>query len=298
MPKLLDEVGICFLFAQNYHTSMKYVGPIRKELGIRTVFNILGPLTNPASPKKQLMGVYDSSPGPPMAKVLTALGRQRRPGRLRSDKLDEISASDATLICEFHDGQYQTYEIKPEDFGMVRCTKEDLKGGSPEENAQITRSHSQRRGQRPREMLSSSTPELPSRRGKRQHQGRHRPGRCPDRLPAKPPAEAGSVHRRHQSGVRRPTYVRYTSYHRGTRCPQVAGLQKKEAPLADLKGAGPGHGLPHRLSGLNRRRKRRHAFICEVQEGVSPSKGSSPDFPLYLSIARSTKPPEPPASPC
>ncbi len=137
--KLLDEVGICFLFAQKYHTSMKYVGPIRKELGIRTVFNILGPLTNPASPKKQLMGVYDSSLVEPLAKVLTALGVKDGLVVYGQDKLDEISASDATLICEFHDGQYQTYEIKPEDFGMVRCAKEDLKGGSPEENAQITR---------------------------------------------------------------------------------------------------------------------------------------------------------------
>ena len=75
--KLLDEVGICFLFAQKYHTSMKYVGPIRKELGIRTVFNILGPLTNPASPKKQLMGVYDSSPGGASGKGADRLGASK-----------------------------------------------------------------------------------------------------------------------------------------------------------------------------------------------------------------------------
>lgn len=137
--KLLDEVGICFLFAQKYHTSMKYVGPIRKELGIRTVFNILGPLTNPASPKKQLMGVYDSSLVEPLAKVLTSLGVKDGMVVYGQDKLDEISASGPTLICEFHDGKYQTYEIKPEDFGMVRCAKEDLRGGTAEENAQITR---------------------------------------------------------------------------------------------------------------------------------------------------------------
>ena len=137
--ELLNEVGFCFLFAQKYHTSMKYVGPIRKELGIRTVFNILGPITNPASPKVQLLGVYDESLVKPLAQVLTNLGVERGLVVYGQDKLDEISLSSATTVCEFRNGMYKDYVITPEQFGFERCTKEDLRGGTPEENAQITR---------------------------------------------------------------------------------------------------------------------------------------------------------------
>ncbi|MDD6270161.1 MAG: anthranilate phosphoribosyltransferase [Oscillospiraceae bacterium] len=137
--KLLEEVGFCFFFAQKYHTSMKYVGPIRKELGIRTVFNILGPLTNPASPKRQLLGVYEASLVDPLAQVLMKLGVKKGMVVFGTDKLDEISLSAPTLVAEFKDGWYRKYEIKPEDFGFERCSKEDLKGGNPEENAAITR---------------------------------------------------------------------------------------------------------------------------------------------------------------
>lgn len=137
--KLLEEVGFCFFFAQKYHTSMKYVGPIRKELGIRTVFNILGPLTNPASPKRQLLGVYEASLVDPLAQVLMKLGVRKGMVVFGTDKLDEISLSAPTLVAEFKDGWYRKYEIKPEDFGFERCSKEDLKGGNPEENAAITR---------------------------------------------------------------------------------------------------------------------------------------------------------------
>ena len=137
--QLLEEVGFCFFFAQKYHTSMKYVGPIRKELGIRTVFNILGPLTNPASPKRQLLGVYDASLVDPLAQVLMKLGVRKGMVVFGTDKLDEISLSAPTLIAEFKDGWYRKYEIKPEDFGFERCSKDDLKGGNPEENAAITR---------------------------------------------------------------------------------------------------------------------------------------------------------------
>lgn len=136
--ELLKEVGICFFFAQKYHTSMKYVGSIRKELGIRTVFNILGPLTNPASPGYQLLGVYDRSLVEPLARVLTNLGVKHGMVVYGEDKLDEISLSSPTFICEFHEGEYQTYTIKPEDFGLTTCKKEDLVGGAPEENAAIT----------------------------------------------------------------------------------------------------------------------------------------------------------------
>ncbi|MDE5908853.1 MAG: anthranilate phosphoribosyltransferase [Lachnospiraceae bacterium] len=138
--KLLEKVGICFLFAQKYHTSMKYVGSIRKELGIRTVFNILGPLTNPASPTRQLLGVYDESLVEPLARVLTSLGVRHGMVVYGTDKMDEISASAPTMICEFHESEFKTYTITPEDFGLSSCKKEDLTGGSPAQNAEITRS--------------------------------------------------------------------------------------------------------------------------------------------------------------
>ena len=137
--KLLNEVGMCFFFAQKYHTSMKYVGGIRKELGFRTVFNILGPLTNPALPSMQLLGVYDDYLVEPLAQVLIDLGVQRGMVVYGTDKLDEISLSAPTKVCEIKDGWFKTYEICPEDFGFERCAKQDLKGGTPEDNARITR---------------------------------------------------------------------------------------------------------------------------------------------------------------
>lgn len=136
---LLDSVGFCFFFAQKYHTSMKYVGPIRKELGFRTVFNILGPLTNPARPKHHLLGVYDSVLLEPVAEVLMKLGSQSGMVVYGTDKLDEISLSAPTAVCEYKNGWMKNYRITPEQFGFERCSKDDLKGGTPEENAQITR---------------------------------------------------------------------------------------------------------------------------------------------------------------
>jgi anthranilate phosphoribosyltransferase len=137
--ELLNEVGMCFFFAQKYHTSMKYVGAIRKELGFRTVFNILGPLTNPGRPKYMLLGVYDEYLVQPLAQVLSELGVERGMVVYGQDKLDEISLSSPTTICEIKDGWYKTRVISPEDFGFEKCTKEDLKGGDPSENAEITR---------------------------------------------------------------------------------------------------------------------------------------------------------------
>ncbi|MCR5594169.1 MAG: anthranilate phosphoribosyltransferase [Saccharofermentans sp.] len=136
--ELLNEVGMCFFFAQKYHTSMKYVGAIRKELGFRTVFNILGPLTNPGRPTMQLLGVYDDYLVEPLAQVLVNLGVKRGMVVYGMDKLDEISMSAPTRISEIKDGWYRTFTITPEDFGFERCTKDDLKGGTPEENAKIT----------------------------------------------------------------------------------------------------------------------------------------------------------------
>ncbi len=137
--ELLEEVGMCFFFAQKYHASMKYVGAIRKELGFRTVFNILGPLTNPGSPKMQLLGVYDEYLVEPLAQVLISLGVRRGMVVYGQDKLDEISMSAPTSVCEFKDGWFKTYTVKPEDFGLTRCQKSDLVGGTPAENARITR---------------------------------------------------------------------------------------------------------------------------------------------------------------
>lgn len=137
--ELLKTAGICFLFAQKYHSSMKYVGAIRKELGFRTVFNILGPLTNPASPKFQLLGVYDEYLVNPLAQVLANLGIKRGMVVYGQDKLDEISLSSPTSVCEIRDGWFKSYVISPEDFGLERCEKSDLKGGTPSENAQTVR---------------------------------------------------------------------------------------------------------------------------------------------------------------
>lgn len=137
--ELLGEAGMCFFFAQKYHTSMKYVGAIRKELGFRTVFNILGPLTNPGSPSLQLLGVYDDYLVEPLAQVLINLGVRRGMVVYGQDKLDEISMSAPTSVCEIKDGWFKSYVITPEEFGFSRCAREDLAGGTPQENAAITR---------------------------------------------------------------------------------------------------------------------------------------------------------------
>ena len=136
--KLLKEINLCFMFAQKFHGSMKYVGSIRKELGIRTVFNILGPLTNPAHPKYMLLGVYDEYLLTPLAQVMMDLGVRRGMVIHGQDCLDEISMSAPTSVCEFKDGWLKNYAIKPEDFGFTPCKKTDIEGGSPEENAQYT----------------------------------------------------------------------------------------------------------------------------------------------------------------
>ena len=136
---LLNNIGICFLFAQNYHIAMKYVAPVRKELGIRTVFNILGPLTNPAGANMELMGVYERELVEPLAKVLMNLGVKNALVVYGNDGLDEISMSAPTTLCEVKNGWLRTYEITPEEFGFKRCAKTDLTGGAPAENAAILR---------------------------------------------------------------------------------------------------------------------------------------------------------------
>ncbi|MDR2662837.1 MAG: anthranilate phosphoribosyltransferase [Treponema sp.] len=137
--ELLKTIGLCFLFAQNYHISMKYVAPVRKELGIRTIFNILGPLVNPAGANMELLGVYSEDLVEPLAQVLRNLGVKSGMVVYGQDGLDEISMSAPTRVCEFSGGNLKTFTITPEDFGFTRCKKEDLTGGVPAENAQITR---------------------------------------------------------------------------------------------------------------------------------------------------------------
>lgn len=137
--RLLSSVGFCFMFAQKYHSSMKYVGSIRRELGIRTVFNILGPLTNPASPSYILLGVYDEYLIEPLARVLMSLGMKRGAVVYGLDKLDEISLGAVTKVCEFKDGWEKVYTLDPRDYGFELCEKDDLLGGSPRENAEITK---------------------------------------------------------------------------------------------------------------------------------------------------------------
>lgn len=137
--ELLEKIGICFLFAQNYHIAMKYVAPVRKELGIRTIFNILGPLANPAGANMEVMGVYDEALVEPLAKVLENLGVKNAMVVYGQDKLDEISSCAPTTVCEVKDGIYSSYVIKPEDFGFERADKSELVGGTPEENACITK---------------------------------------------------------------------------------------------------------------------------------------------------------------
>lgn len=146
--ELLKTINICFLFAQNYHIAMKYVAPVRKELSIRTVFNILGPLSNPAGANMELMGVYDKDLVEPLAQVMMKLGVRRGMVVYGQDSLDEISMSAPTSICEIKDGWFQSYEITPEQFGYTRCSKEELVGGTPQDNPAITRAilHGEDRG--------------------------------------------------------------------------------------------------------------------------------------------------------
>jgi anthranilate phosphoribosyltransferase len=135
--KVLEEIGICFLFAQKYHSAMRFVAPVRKELSIRTIFNILGPLSNPAGAAYQLMGVYDEALVEPLAQVLLNLGVKRGLVVYGLEGLDEISLVGKTKVCEIRDGWVKNYEIDPRDYGFELCKKEDLVGGTPDENAQI-----------------------------------------------------------------------------------------------------------------------------------------------------------------
>lgn len=136
--KLLDEKGLCLLFAQKYHSAMKYVGQVRRELGIHTIFNIIGPLANPAMPKYQLMGVYSEDLVESLAEVLHNLGLKNVMTAYGRDCLDEISLCGETAVCEIFGNEKKVYTVTPEDLGFERCAKSDLVGGTPDENAKIT----------------------------------------------------------------------------------------------------------------------------------------------------------------
>ncbi len=137
--EILAKTNVCFMFAQLYHTSMKYAAPVRKEMGVRTIFNVLGPLANPAGATMQLMGVYDRKLVEPLAQVLSNLGVVRGLAVSGgSEGMDEVTLTGETYVCEIRNGELISYEITPEQFGFARCTLEDLAGGSPEKNAQIT----------------------------------------------------------------------------------------------------------------------------------------------------------------
>lgn len=137
--KILEQINLCFMFAQLYHSSMKYAAPVRKEMGVRTIFNILGPLSNPAGASMQLMGVYDEKLMEPLAQVLINLGVKRGMVIHGCDGLDEATLSAETKVVEILDGVMKYYQIVPEDFGFSRCPRKELTGGDAEENAKITR---------------------------------------------------------------------------------------------------------------------------------------------------------------
>lgn len=135
--QILKDINLCFLFAQKYHPAMRFVGAVRKEMGIRTLFNVLGPLANPAGATMQIFGVYSEELVEPLAHVLRNLGVKRAMVVYGRDSMDEISLSAETNVCEFKNDEFKSYVIKPEDLGLTRCNKEDLVGGTPQENAAI-----------------------------------------------------------------------------------------------------------------------------------------------------------------
>ena len=280
--ELLKEAGMCFFFAQKYHTSMKYVGPIRKELGFRTVFNILGPLTNPASPKTQLLGVYDEYLVAPLAQVLISLGVTRGMVVYGQDKLDEISLSAPTSVCEIKDGWYRAYTIQPEDFGFARCEKADLVGGSPAERRHH-QGHSVRAGEGAQAQCRAAQCRgrpVSGRQG-RDH-GRGREAGRPAHRQRRGGADPGKTHQGEQPpGCRRMTILDQLAAHARQR---VAADQEKHS-LHELKVRCKEAGRAGGERFFQAMKRPGMSFICEVKK-ASPSKGIiAPNFP-YLDIAR------------
>jgi anthranilate phosphoribosyltransferase len=139
VARCVDEVGIGFLYAPLLHTAMKHVMPVRREMAIRTVFNMLGPLTNPASANAQIIGVYSAALTEPLARVLAELGTVRAFVVHGADSLDEISNTGESRVSEVREGMVRSYTVRPEDFGLPRTTIAELMGGDREENARIIR---------------------------------------------------------------------------------------------------------------------------------------------------------------
>ncbi len=135
--QILEKIGMCFMFAPTYHSSMKYAAPVRKEMSVRTIFNILGPLSNPAGANMQLLGVYDENLVEPLAQVLLNLGIKRAMVVHGHDGLDEVTLCDVTTVCEVNEGTLNSFFLAPEQLGLTRCLPEDLTGGAPKENADI-----------------------------------------------------------------------------------------------------------------------------------------------------------------
>ena len=271
--ELLKEAGMCFFFAQKYHTSMKYVGPIRKELGFRTVFNILGPLTNPASPKTQLLGVYDEYLVAPLAQVLISLGVTRGMVVYGQDKLDEISLSAPTSVCEIKDGWYRVLRpSQPEDFGFARCAKEPISmGGSPAENAAITKAilSGQEKGHKRNAVLLNAGAALYLGRQGRDHGRGREAGRAAHRQRTRPLQTLEKLHRGEQPpGGRRMTILDQLAAHARQR---VAADQEKHS-LHELKARCKEAGSAGGERFFQAMKRPGMSFICEVKK-ASPSKG-------------------------
>ncbi|HYG28384.1 MAG TPA: anthranilate phosphoribosyltransferase, partial [Caulobacteraceae bacterium] len=132
--RALDEAGICFMFAPNHHPAMKYVIPVRTELGFRTLFNLLGPLTNPAGAKRQVVGVPSSRFVEPIARALGALGAERA-WTVHGEGMDELTTTGETEVAEWNGESVRLFRVTPEAVGLPRARLSDLTGGSPEENA-------------------------------------------------------------------------------------------------------------------------------------------------------------------
>lgn len=137
--EILSKTNLCFMYAPLYHTSMKFAAPVRKEMGVRTIFNVLGPLSNPAGATMQLMGVYSPKLVRPLAQVLSNLGVTRGLCVCGSDGMDEVTLTGETRLCEIRDGILKSHDIMPEQFGFKRCSLQELSGGTPSENAEIIR---------------------------------------------------------------------------------------------------------------------------------------------------------------
>ncbi|MCO1603323.1 anthranilate phosphoribosyltransferase [Desulfosporosinus nitroreducens] len=135
--QILRKIGLCFMFAPTYHASMKYAAPVRRELAVRTIFNILGPLANPAGANTQLLGVYDENLVEPLARVLSNLGVRRAMVVHGHDGLDEVTLCSTTTVCEVFEGKLNSFFLDPEQLGFKKCTPEELVGGNPDENARI-----------------------------------------------------------------------------------------------------------------------------------------------------------------